>query len=116
MITEVFMAAQLNKRTEAYKHFRDALGGHKNYAIVRCKVAKHIACRQQNCAVKKSVKCHSVCKKSKKDPRSLAKQSYTPDCGEKGRELCRGPFFENGTLDEANSYGSLACRQIAMTV
>lgn len=79
----------------------------KGYAVVRCKVTKHSACRQGNCAVKKSVKCHSVC-----PGRLWSDGKKQRDCGEEGKKFCQGHYTDAD--GKKQSFGALACRQIAI--
>ena len=106
-----FFISKLRKKDpEAYRYFKKAIG-YKGGAVVRCKVAKHSACRGGSCAAKKTVTCHSVCP-IRWLPRLLwTFPGKTPDC-HGGRRFCDGTFK---TKDgKTQSYGAFACQQIAM--
>ena len=103
----------------AYKHFQKLLPGSVplGLSVVRCLVTKHTSCRQRNCAVKKSVQCHSICERTKKaatlDRKLKANvASHTEDCGEGGKKLCDGYYTD--TNGAKQSFGAFACRQVAM--
>ena len=109
-----FRPKKLPENSPAYKHFEKAQGDN-GHSVVRCLVTKHSACRQGNCAVKKRVQCHSVCKRAKKDWDEKI-EDYVPgltkDCyGKGGKELCNGYYTVNGTK---HHFGAIACRDVAM--
>ena len=109
-----FHPERLPKDSPAHKHFKEAQG-RQNIAVVRCLVAKHSACREGQCAVKKSVKCHSVCKRDALDYNpntATSNPSLTKDCGAVGKKLCEGHYTDAD--GKKQSFGAMACREIAM--
>jgi len=109
-----FNPEMLPKDSPVHKHFKEAQGAH-NKAVVRCLVAKHSACREGQCAVKKSVQCHSVCKRKKYDynkETGIRNPSHTKDCGAVGKKLCEGHYTDAD--GKKQSFGAVACREIAM--
>ena len=114
MTPQFFSPGLLPKNSPAHKHFKEAQGKW-GYGVVRCLVTKHTACRQGNCAVKKHVQCHSVCKRVGENYNGKIDEyvpGLTKDCGEVGKELCKGNYTDaNGTT---HHYGAIACRNVAM--
>ena len=113
------------------KHFESASNSsaYKGTTVVRCTLAKYTACRNSSCSVKKQVRCHSVCpnkpdwknnpecgeegkKGKKKGPGKWYRPRCTPDCGEEGKKFCEGTYTDKA--GKKQSYGALACTQIAM--
>jgi len=85
--------------------------------VVRCLVVKTTACLEGACAVKKTVKCHEICKV---DDRGCARNNpnckYNKSKDKTGSNLA-GPAFKECRKDLCNeipAYGALACKQIAM--
>jgi len=100
LATELFHAKSLKRGSAEYRHFESAQGV-DGWAVARCQVAKYTSCRDGTCAVKKTIKCHSVCKTVLRKGKAWYIAQNNPDCGEKGKRLCK-------------TYGAMACSQAAM--
>merc|ERR1719247_4004921 len=118
---EVFWPRMLPKGSKERRHFSvlDKRWGKFGAAVARCKIVKYTACRRGHCAVKKHVRCHSVCPlrpgkftsgKWKGYGKDWNRGSNTPDCGKHGRSLCKGGYKNNATKTWV-SFGAIACRQ-----
>ena len=111
-----FRPNKLGEGHPVYEHFKKAMGK-LDHSVVRCLVRKHTACRQGNCAVKKSVQCHSVCPRKRgkdfDDKLNVYVPGLTKDChGEGGEKFCEGHYTdEHG---EKQSFGAIACGQVAI--
>ena len=125
-IAELLNTKTLPKNGAPYQHFKKAIG-EKGQSVVRCSLVKHTSCRVGKCAVKKHVKCLSVCPLKKtgneKNKNSLKNKNIyvganTPDCGndkinpagwKQARELYQGHYMDE--QGKRQSYGALACSQ-----
>ena len=105
MIQNPFSANML--RGHARRFFRPAVGPVRNthkVTAVNCALTKHTACRGTRCAVKKYVRCHSVCQ-------VYALNRYGMKTRRCSKRFCKGRYKANGKWF---SYGAMACQEVAM--
>lgn len=106
ILSDWFDLRLLDAESDAYKHFKPVLGTLAR-AVARCEVVKYTACRNGDCAVKKSVKCREVCQYHmdggwKKAAAMTDKQLWPKNWKNCRTDLCKAP------------YGAIACNAIAM--
>lgn len=100
VITHLFFPQLKKDGPEVFNWFKRGLSKRgkfvNSHAIARCTLAKYIACRNGQCAVRKEVKCLEICNWRLRGGLAFDKKS----CDKK---LCARP------------YGSIACSEVAMT-
>lgn len=72
----------------------------KGWGVAECDVAKHVACRGNNCKAQKFVKCRKICRAT----------GWSPSHGQ--YDQCDASACQLGN----GAYGRLACKQAAITV
>ena len=94
-------------RPAKWDWFKSMWGGANGFMAAKCLYVKHTACMNRRCAVRKTVKCLTVCKVKRWTTSGFA----VHQCDSR---LCLGP--KNGRPQDRNKWGRIACDQTAKMI